>query len=153
MRGFTILISLGKKIEVCARKEVILATGVIGTPQLLLLSGIGPDSAFEHSNIQQIMNSPDVGQRLADHPLVPNYFSVSSTGTWDQVLRNGSLFNDTLGEWISTRQGLFVDSPGNTLAFTRLPQNSLAFQNTKDPAAGPQSSHTELIFVVSISVY
>lgn len=138
----------GDRVEVNARNEVILATGVIGTPQLLLLSGIGPSSAFTNSSIKQLVNSPDVGTNLADHPLVPNYFSVSSNGTWDDVLRNASILNATLGEWVSTRQGLFVDSPGNTLAFTRLPSNSSAFLNTTDPAAGPRSAHTELIFVV-----
>ncbi|KAK7689665.1 hypothetical protein QCA50_007460 [Cerrena zonata] len=134
-------------IEVCARKEIILAAGVIGTPQLLLLSGIGPPSAFKNSSIKPLVNSPDVGLNLVDHPLVPNYFSVSSNGTWDDVLRNGSILNATLGEWIGARQGLFVDSPGNTLAFMRLPPNSSALEGISDPAAGPQSSHTELIFV------
>lgn len=142
----------GQRVEITARNEVILATGVIGTPQLLLLSGIGPNSSFVNSSIKQLIESPDVGNHLADHPLVPNYFSVSSTDTWDDVLRNASILNDTLGEWIGTRQGLFVDSPGNTVAFMRLPPNSSALVNTTDPSAGPQSSHTEIIFVVCIRI-
>ena len=131
-----------------ASKEIIISAGVIGTPQLLLLSGIGPHSALQNFSIPTLVDLPDVGQFLADHPLVPNYYQVSSNGTWDDVLRSSALFNQTIGEWMTEKQGLFVDSPGNTLAFMRLPENSKALDGTSDPAAGPQSAHTELIFVV-----
>ncbi|KAI0077524.1 aryl-alcohol-oxidase from pleurotus Eryingii [Panus rudis PR-1116 ss-1] len=135
------------RTQINANNEIILSAGVIGTPQVLLLSGIGPSSALNSVGIQTIINNPDVGQNLADHPLVPNYYQVSSNGTWDDVLRNNDLFGQTLGQWTSSHTGLFVDSPGNTLAFNRLPPDSPALAGTADPAAGPKSPHTELIFV------
>ncbi|CAL1710566.1 unnamed protein product [Somion occarium] len=137
----------GKRWQVMALKEVILSAGVIGTPQLLLLSGIGPSAALTSLQITPLVDLPDVGTNLADHPLVPNYFQVSSNGTWDDVLRNGDNFGATLGLWQASRQGLFVNSPGNTLAYTRLPANSPALAGISDPAAGSRSAHTELIFV------
>jgi len=57
----------GKKQVVRARKEVILSAGAIGTPQLLMLSGVGPAEHLQEKNIPVIQNAPGVGQNLQDH--------------------------------------------------------------------------------------
>ena len=61
-----------------ATKEVILSAGAINTPQLLLLSGIGPSADLAPLGIDPIIDLPAVGQNLADHPRVGNQFSVAS---------------------------------------------------------------------------
>ncbi|XP_033207059.1 glucose dehydrogenase [FAD, quinone]-like [Belonocnema kinseyi] len=53
-------------IKVRARKEVILCAGAIGSPQLLMLSGIGPKDHLEDVGIPLIKNAP-VGENLMDH--------------------------------------------------------------------------------------
>ncbi|KAK7685401.1 hypothetical protein QCA50_011264 [Cerrena zonata] len=136
-----------ERTQVSASKEVILSAGVIGTPQILQLSGIGDASALRSLNITPVLDLPDVGAHLADHPLVANYFKVSSEGTWDNVLRDGSVLGANMGQWQSSRQGLFVDSPGNTQSYQRLPPDSSAFDGISDPSSGPKSAHTELIFI------
>jgi choline dehydrogenase-like flavoprotein len=50
-----------------ARKEVIISCGAHKTPQLLMLSGIGPADELEKVGIEQIVQSPDVGRNLFDH--------------------------------------------------------------------------------------
>ncbi|KAI0146843.1 putative GMC oxidoreductase [Xylariaceae sp. FL1272] len=55
----------GRKIT--ARKEVILSAGSYRTPQVLLLSGIGPSEELAGHGITQIYESPHVGQNLHDH--------------------------------------------------------------------------------------
>ncbi|CAL1711877.1 unnamed protein product [Somion occarium] len=142
-----------KRILVSAKKEVIVSAGAFATPQLLLLSGIGPANDLKSVSITPIVDLPDVGQYLLDHALLPNYFSVSTNGTWDDLLRNPAVFNATLEEWIENRQGLFVDSPGNTLSYLRLPENSPAFNDTPDPASGPLSPHTEFIVVDGFAAF
>jgi choline dehydrogenase len=57
----------GKVKEVLADKEVILSGGVINSPQVLMLSGIGPADHLNSIGIQPILELPGVGQNLQDH--------------------------------------------------------------------------------------
>ncbi len=50
-------------------KEIILSAGAIGSPQLLMLSGVGPKDHLDEFGINCILDSPGVGQNLSDHPL------------------------------------------------------------------------------------
>jgi len=56
--------------EARADREVILSGGAINSPQLLLLSGIGPADEISHSGIRPIHDLPGVGKNLQDHPMV-----------------------------------------------------------------------------------
>lgn len=60
-------IRAGRREVVLARKEVILSAGAINSPQLLMLSGIGPRRHLEELGIPVIHDSPGVGQNLQDH--------------------------------------------------------------------------------------
>ncbi|KAM3963791.1 glucose dehydrogenase [FAD, quinone]-like [Aphomia sociella] len=57
----------GKMQVVYAKKEVILSAGAIASPQLLLLSGIGPENHLREVGIEVIHDSPGVGKNLQDH--------------------------------------------------------------------------------------
>ena len=48
--------------------QIILSAGAIGSPQLLMLSGVGPAEHLESVGIPVVLASPGVGQRLKDHP-------------------------------------------------------------------------------------
>lgn len=54
-------------VDVRAKQEVILAAGAIGSPQLLLLSGVGPREEIETHGIQVVHELPGVGRNLQDH--------------------------------------------------------------------------------------
>ncbi len=54
-----------------ARREVILCGGAINSPQLLLLSGVGPQAQLAHIGIEVVHHSPGVGQAMQDHYSAP----------------------------------------------------------------------------------
>lgn len=65
----------GKPTQLRARREVILSAGSIGSPQLLLLSGIGPGDQLRHHGIDVQHDLPGVGMNLQDHQDVMLCFS------------------------------------------------------------------------------
>ncbi|MCC8994554.1 MAG: choline dehydrogenase [Candidatus Contendobacter sp.] len=65
--GVAYLDRSGQTVEVRARREVVLAGGAINSPQLLLLSGVGPRAELERHGIPVAHELPGVGQNLQDH--------------------------------------------------------------------------------------
>ncbi|GJJ10620.1 hypothetical protein Clacol_004847 [Clathrus columnatus] len=79
--------SLNKPRFIQAKREVILATGPIGSPQILMLSGIGPADHLGEHGIEVIKDMPGVGSNLysflkQDHPTVSLQFKVPM---WDSL--------------------------------------------------------------------
>ena len=101
-----------------------------------MLSGIGNSTALGELSINSLIDLPDVGQHLQDHPLWANYFSVDSNGTFDSIMRNTTLSGDELTQWNETRTGLFTDTISNQLGFFRIPSNASIFDEVPDPSAG-----------------
>lgn len=52
-----------------SKNEIILTAGAIGSPQLLMLNGIGPSHHLEAHKIRLVLNQPLVGQDMADNPM------------------------------------------------------------------------------------
>ena len=69
-----------------AEGEVILAAGAIGSPQLLMLSGIGPADHLAEHGIGVVADSPGVGANLSDHPIVTAmWHTPKATGLWEKA--------------------------------------------------------------------
>ncbi|KAF2835157.1 GMC oxidoreductase [Patellaria atrata CBS 101060] len=64
--GIELRTSRGAKMLLKARQEVILCSGVYGSPKLLILSGIGPSAQSERLGIPKVLDLP-VGENLTDH--------------------------------------------------------------------------------------
>lgn len=62
-----VVIENGIEEEIEINKEILLCGGAINSPQLLLLSGIGPAEELEQHNINMVHNLPGVGKNLQDH--------------------------------------------------------------------------------------
>ena len=61
-----------------AEREVVLSGGAINSPQLLMLSGIGPADHLREVGVDVVHDLPGVGAGLQDHPLVPVVWNVRS---------------------------------------------------------------------------
>lgn len=76
----------GRETAARAAREVVLCAGAINTPQLLLLSGVGPASALQAQGIAVAVDRPAVGAHLQDH-LCIDYLYRSRVPTLNEVLR------------------------------------------------------------------
>ncbi len=85
------LLLKGKPVRVGARREIILAAGAIGSPQLLQVSGVGPGHHLRSCGIDVLHDLPGVGENLHDHLQIRSVFRI----------RNAQ----TLNEWQATLWG------------------------------------------------
>jgi choline dehydrogenase len=70
----------GETRTLVADREVVLSGGAIGSPQLLLLSGIGPRAELEAVGVTCQVDSPHVGKHLKDHLQVAMFFPAPGVG-------------------------------------------------------------------------
>ncbi len=94
-----------KETTLLANKEIIISSGAIGSPQLLMLSGLGPKEHLEEHGIETIQNLPAVGQNLQDHLQARLVFKCKEPTLNDEVR---SLFNQAK---IGLRYILFREGP------------------------------------------
>jgi choline dehydrogenase len=71
----------GERIIIEAVREVILSGGAIGSPHILMLSGIGPRRELEHAEIECKVDLPHVGKHLKDHLAFGLLFDSPEAGT------------------------------------------------------------------------
>ena len=75
----------GKEETAYAQGEVILSAGAIGSPHLLMLSGIGPADHLREAGVLVLVDSPGVGSNLSDHPVVPALWRTPRvSGLWEK---------------------------------------------------------------------
>jgi choline dehydrogenase len=100
-------------------RTIILAAGSIGSPHLLLVSGIGPGAHLKEYGIPVVLDRPGVGQNLQDHLQLRMIFRVSGVKTLNTTYH--SLFGRIgMGlEYAFLRRGPLTMAPSQLGAFTR----------------------------------
>jgi choline dehydrogenase len=102
-----------------ARREVILAAGSIGSPQILQLSGVGAGSLLSRFGLPLIHELPGVGENLHDHLQVRLVYKVSNAVTLNQRA-NSLLGKAAMGlEYLLFRTGPLTMPPSQLGAFAR----------------------------------
>ncbi|WP_454119513.1 GMC family oxidoreductase [Microbacterium lacticum] len=96
-----------------ARREVILSGGAINTPQLLMLSGIGPADHLASHGIDLVVDAPEVGENLQDH-LVAGLAPAASGGTL-----YGAEKPAQLAAYLSRRRGMLTSNVAEAYGFVR----------------------------------
>ncbi|KAI0630562.1 alcohol oxidase [Trametes polyzona] len=135
-----------RSFTLSATREVIVSAGSVNTPQLLMLSGIGPSSLLSPHGINTIVDLPGVGQNLSEHSGVLLPYSVVSPMQDDlltNIERNATLRAELLAQWEATHNGEMANLPSNHIAFARIPDNDDIFNTVPDPSPGPTAPHVE----------
>jgi choline dehydrogenase/4-pyridoxate dehydrogenase len=130
----------GERRTARAEREVILAGGVINSPQLLMLSGIGDPETLRAHDLSVNAPLPGVGQNLQDHVSVTVAYGRKDPGPLHHKMRTDRIVLELArGYWRG--EGIAADWPGGAMAFLKsspgvpLPDIQLLF------AAAPMTAH------------
>ncbi|RAL04191.1 GMC family oxidoreductase [Aspergillus ibericus CBS 121593] len=134
-----------KQSQLIARQEVIVSTGAYRTPQLMMLSGIGPQEELRAHGVNVVLDLPDVGRHFVDHVSVAQWWKLRQP---EKGLAIGSAaFSDP---------AYFRGNPVDFVALQSVPLEGLRQALTKDepnhnpdehPLISSQRVHTETITV------
>ncbi len=108
----------GQSRQVRARREVILSAGAYGSPQLLMLSGIGPAAHLSHHSIPVVHELQGVGQNLHDHvTAVLIYRTQRKESTFGISWSGLSMIVRSIFEWRKQRKGIITSNVAESQAF------------------------------------
>ncbi|UTA48180.1 choline dehydrogenase [Simiduia sp. 21SJ11W-1] len=108
----------GQVFRARAAREVILSAGAFGSPQLLLLSGVGAPEKLEPHGIECVHNLPGVGENLQDHADVLVVCKDKSALSWG-TLRPRQMLRSVwaLGRYVFRKDGMFSSTVAEVGAF------------------------------------
>jgi choline dehydrogenase-like flavoprotein len=134
-------------------REVILSAGTINTPQLLMLSGVGPAAHLREHGITVVADVPGVGENLHDHPTAP-VVAVAPQGVGGSYLGDPTS-DEALAQWRLDRSGPAAFFSQNGVGFvartagTAVPDYELLFDynpeiTSDSPVGGPTAEPGEV---------
>jgi choline dehydrogenase len=100
--------------QVRARREVLLAAGAIGSPQLLLCSGIGPARELREIGIEVMLDAPEVGKNLQDH--LTAGFAIETT---ERVTLAGAQSPIALAKYVLLHKGLLTSNIAEAYGYVK----------------------------------
>jgi choline dehydrogenase-like flavoprotein len=106
---------LGELQELRAERETILCAGTFNSPQLLMLSGVGPAEHLARREIETVLDQPAVGENLSDHPCA---YEVFTTPEPESLLL--ALEPAALEEFTATQTGPFASNLAEAGGFARV---------------------------------
>ncbi|UQC88727.1 uncharacterized protein CLUP02_14252 [Colletotrichum lupini] len=117
--------SLGRHRVISASKEVIVTLGTFQSPQMLMVSGIGPQATLEAFDIEPVVINENVGQHMMDH----NVYSISATvvpeASTHYLMFNTTNVQASQDEYYSTGKGVYTAPGGITNGFQELSSEQL----------------------------
>ncbi|GAA5911812.1 hypothetical protein JCM6882_003365 [Rhodosporidiobolus microsporus] len=110
----------GEKYIVSASQEVILSTGVIGTPQLLQVSGVGPSDLLTGLGIEVVKDLPGVGMHLTDHLKAAITLNTTFPFSGDPITQDATYAAEQLALWKEGDPSSLYTSPNDAVAYINL---------------------------------
>jgi choline dehydrogenase len=102
-----------------ARREVVLSAGAIGSPHLLMLSGLGPAAHLAEHGIAPVCDIPGIGQNLQDHYIARLTFRLSHHRHSANRRITGPRLALEAARWLLRGDGVLTWSPGMVSLFAR----------------------------------
>ncbi|KAF9870427.1 UPF0187 domain membrane protein [Colletotrichum karsti] len=121
----------GTDYVLSASKEVVLAAGVFRTPQLLLVSGVGPAKTLETFEIPVISNISGVGQNMRDHPGFGTLFTVNGVSQ-HRLWNNATYSAEAETEFENSHSGPLTAFASNYLLFEKFPTSANFSTSTRE---------------------
>ncbi len=107
-----------KIFNIKSKKEVILCAGAVGSPHILMLSGIGPKDHLKSMGVNLIADMPGVGQNLQDHPdFMIKYKCLKPVTLWPKTKRLNSIGAGI--QWLLTKEGMCASNHFDSVACIR----------------------------------
>lgn len=113
---------LGNTVTLSATKEVIISAGAFQSPQLLMVSGIGPSEQLEAHGIDVIANRPGVGQNMWDHPFLAPTYRVQVT-TFTKFANNLLYAAGQVVGGVLTKTGSLTNPVSDFIAWEKIPDS------------------------------
>ncbi|KAJ5874698.1 uncharacterized protein N7529_003128 [Penicillium soppii] len=114
--------ALGNMVTISASEEVIISAGVFQSPQLLMVSGVGPSDQLEEHGIEVIADRPGVGQNMWDHPFFAPTYRVRVT-TLTEFATNLIYAAGQVVGGLVTKNGFLTNPVADFLAWEKIPQS------------------------------
>ncbi|CAG8039338.1 unnamed protein product [Penicillium nalgiovense] len=111
---------LGNTITLSASEEVIISAGAFQSPQLLMVSGIGPPDQLTEHGITVIANRPGVGQNMWDHPFFAPSYRVRVT-TFTKFATNLLYAAGQIVDALVAKNGFVTNPIADFVAFEKIP--------------------------------
>ncbi|KAM7212990.1 hypothetical protein V8F06_011644 [Rhypophila decipiens] len=112
-------------------KEIIVSAGAINSPQILMLSGVGPANQLRALGIPVVKDIPQVGKNLVDHHYaVVQYEAKSQVDTFWQLFENRTRNAIETAKYQANGDGLFGNIVGDVSGAFRLPDSVFAGKGT-----------------------
>jgi choline dehydrogenase-like flavoprotein len=109
----------GSQRTIGVRREVVLAAGAIGSPQILQLSGVGPGSLLQPLGIEARHELRGVGANLQDHLQVRCAYKVSGVKTMNERFQSLVQRAGFAAQYLFTRRGPMTMAPSQLGAFVK----------------------------------
>jgi choline dehydrogenase len=123
-----------------ARREVILSAGAIGSPQLLMISGIGPADHLAEHGIEVVADRPQVGEHLEDHLSTAVLRECPQKVTLTAAAGGLGALKE-LGNYLLRHKGMFTSNVGEAVAFIKSDDSLAAPDLELIFAPGPFVNH------------
>lgn len=133
----------GRETLISARKEVVLSAGAFGSPQLLMLSGIGPGEHLQQMGLPVVKDLPGVGGNLQDHvDWIYAYHGPGNFDTFGLSISGGFRMAREFWKWQTKREGHLTSVICEAGAFIRsapdveIPDLQFVFVAAKEEDSG-----------------